>query len=277
VKNRATGPWASQETCNRLLGLTDWNRALVLQSVAKRFYQPPLSGQLNNLERRQTLENELKGVRQEMNAAAASQAREAFLEALGHAPDDHYLHEGYAEFLQSVGDLKAATAEWRRVRELLPQDFLSEYQLGRLLAMQGQWEEAESSLRRVVAAHPSMVEAWFELGNVHAGEEKYDQALADYEQVRRRQPQDFRVLYVMGKALAKLKRRPEAMEQFRQAIKLNPNYWDAHFELAGELSFDERIPEASVEGSCSPNKNSSMRLSGNLKKPFVWNPTTRLP
>ena len=247
VKSRATGAWASQETCERLLGLTDWNRTLVIQSLVRRFYQPPLSGQFNNLQRREALENRMKDLRQRMNPATAEQAREQLHDALKHAPDDHYLHETLATFLQSIGDLRAATSEWRRVHELLPQDSLSYYQLGRLLSLQSQWTEAETCLSQVVAAHPSMVEAWSELGNVHAGQEKYERALADYEQARQRRPQDPRIFCGMGKALAKLKRRPEAIERFRQAIQLNPDYWEAHFELAGELAFDEKIPEAKAE------------------------------
>jgi tetratricopeptide (TPR) repeat protein len=247
VKAREAGAWASQETCESLLGLTDWNRSLVIQSLVQRFYQPPLSGQFNNLQRREALENRMKDLRQRMNPATAEQAREQFHDALKHAPDDHYLHETFAAFLQSIGDLRAATSEWRRVHELLPQDFLSYYQLGRLLSLQSQWTEAETCLSQVVAAHPSMVEAWSELGNVHAGQEKYERALADYEQARQRRPQDPRVFCGMGKALAKLKRRPEAIERFRQAIQLNPDYWEAHFELAGELAFDEKIPEAKAE------------------------------
>ena len=247
VMSRATGTWASQEVCERLLGLTDWNRSLVIQLLVRRFYQPPLSGQFNNLQRREALENRMKDLRQRMNPATAEQAREQFHDALKRAPDDHYLHETFAAFLQSIGDLRAATSEWRRVHELLPQDFLSYYQLGRLLSLQSQWTEAETCLSQVVAAHPSMVEAWSELGNVHAGQEKYERALADYEQARQRRPQDPRIFCGMGKALAKLKRRPEAIERFRRAIQLNPDHWEAHFELAGELAFDEKIPEAKAE------------------------------
>ncbi len=36
VRSHAAGGWASQETCERLLGLTDWNRNLVLQEPSFR-------------------------------------------------------------------------------------------------------------------------------------------------------------------------------------------------------------------------------------------------
>jgi len=239
--------WLGQAGCEDLLGLTDWNRSLVLQSVLRRYAQPPLSSQPNNAQRTASVQATLATLRGGMNAAGADRSRQQFQEALQHAPDDHYLHENFAGFLQSIGDLPAATAEWRRVHELLPRDFLSLYQLGRMLMLQGQWAEAESCLEDVVAAHPSMVEAWLDLGRVHAGREQYERAIADYEQARRLRPQDPRALCDMGKALEKLHRRPEAIERLRQSIQVSPNYWEAHFELGGEYAFDDKVPEAKAE------------------------------
>ena len=44
ITSRATGPWASQERCERLLGLTDWNRLSVFQEIARRARASPLYG-----------------------------------------------------------------------------------------------------------------------------------------------------------------------------------------------------------------------------------------
>jgi tetratricopeptide (TPR) repeat protein len=247
VTSKAAGPWASQKTCDRLLGLSDWNRALVLQSVIRRFSQPPLSSQFNNVQRRQAIEEQIRGLKQQMTPAAAPAARKTIEEAIQHAPADHYLHEVFAEFLQSTGDLAEATRQWQTVHELLPQDFLSYYQLGRLYSLQGLWPQAETCLSQVVAAHSGMIEAWHELGNVHFGQEQYQRALADYEEARKRRPRDPKILCDLGKTLAKLKRRPQAIACFREAIQFNPDDWDAHFQLAGELSFDGKIPEAQAE------------------------------
>ncbi len=247
IKDKPAGAWLSEENCEKLLGLSDWNRVLVLQAVIRRFLQPPLSSQYNNLLRRQSLEARIDELKKSMTPASAAQARKDFEEAIKHAPDDHYLHEVFAGFLQAIGDLPEATHEWKKVHELLPQDFLSYYQLGRLYSLQSLWPEAETCLAEVVAVHPSMIEAWYELGSVHDAQGKEERALADYEEARKRRPRDPRTLCAMGKTLAKLKRRPEAVDRFRQAIQLDTNYWDAHFQLAGELAFDERLPEAQAE------------------------------
>ena len=54
-----TNVWVSQETCDRLLGLTDWNRCAVTEMMIDRLHHPPLSDQSNNAERMQWLRDEV--------------------------------------------------------------------------------------------------------------------------------------------------------------------------------------------------------------------------
>jgi tetratricopeptide (TPR) repeat protein len=247
IASHAVGGWATQETCERRLGLTDWNRSLIIQSMIGRMRQPPLSSQLNNDGRLKVLEDRVNQFRPRMNAAAAARAREDFLKTLQSAPDDYLLRENFALFLQSIGDVMQATAEWRRIHDLLPQDFITYFQLGRLLATQGQWAEAESSLRQAVELHPSLTEGWYELGNVHSSEEKFEQALADYNRARQQRPQDPQTAFRMAKVLAKLNRHPEAIQLYREVIKLNPGFWEAHYDLGGELDSANQLAQARAE------------------------------
>ena len=94
-----TNVWISQKTCDRLLGLTDWNRGAVTEMMIDRLHHPPLSGQSNNAGRMQLLRDELKDLRQRVNPAAAQQASEIYLSAINRAPQDYLLHENFAEFL----------------------------------------------------------------------------------------------------------------------------------------------------------------------------------
>jgi tetratricopeptide (TPR) repeat protein len=247
IASHAVGGWATQETCERRLGLTDWNRSLVIQHMIGRMQQPPLSSQLDNDGRLKVLEDRVNQFRPRMNAAAVAKAREDFLETLQSAPDDYLLRENFALFLQSIGDVTQATAEWRRIHDLLPQDFVTYFQLGRLFATQGQWAEAESSLRQAVELHPSLTAGWYELGNVHASEEKFELALADYNRARQQRPQDPQTAFRMAKVLAKLNRHTEAIQLYREVIKLNPGFWEAHYDLGGELDSANQLVEARAE------------------------------
>jgi tetratricopeptide (TPR) repeat protein len=243
----ATNGWASQAACEQRLGLSDWNRVLIIQEMVGRLQQPPLSGQLNNAARVTKMETQVNELHSRMDAAAAARAGADFQAALQNAPDDYYLRENYALFLQSVGDLPHATEEWRRIHEMLPHDYLAYFQLGRMLELQGQWPEAEASFRHAVEIHPTLTEGWIELGNVLANEEKFADALASFATAQKQRPHDAKIIFRSGKVLAQLNRRAEAVRKYREAIRLNPADWEPHFQLGGELDSAGRLAEAGTE------------------------------
>jgi tetratricopeptide (TPR) repeat protein len=245
--NPAAGGWAAQGVCERRLGLSDWNRILVLQHMIGRLQQPPFAGQSDHTQRFAVLKSDLELVRARTNALAAVQVRKDFQATLLRAPEDYLLRENFALFLQAIGDLPAATAEWRRIQEWLPHDYLACFQLGRLLGGQSQWTESETWLRRAVKMHPGLTEGWYELGNVLASQEKFEPALAEYSRARQQRPQDPQIAFRMGKALGRLKRHPEAIERYREVVRLDPGFWEAHYELGGELDALNQLQDAAGE------------------------------
>ena len=247
ITKQAVGGWATQASCERRLGLTDWNRSLVFRHMLERLQQPPLSSQAGNAGRVKALADRLNRLGAGMNADAAAGAREEFLAAIQAAPDDWCLRESHALFLQSIGDLPQATAEWRWIHDWLPQDFITDFQLGRLLAMQEQWAEAEALLRQAVEFHPGMTEGWRELGDVEAAQGRFDPALSDYKRARQQQPRDPETVVRMAQVLSKMNRHEEAVRLYGEAIKLDPGFWEAHFELGGELDSAGRLAEAGAE------------------------------
>jgi tetratricopeptide (TPR) repeat protein len=242
-----TSGWASQADCESRLGMSDWNRSLVIQHMIGRMQQPPLSSQSDNARRLEVLQERVNRLHAQMNDAAAARVKADFLKTLERAPEDFWLRENFALFLQSTGDGPGAVAEWRHIHDLLPQDFLAYFQLGRLLGSQGQWAEGEASLRRAVEIHPSLTEGWIELGNVLASQEKYEAALTAYARARQQRPHDSQTLFRMGMVLAKLNRHAEAVEDYRAAIQLNPANWETHFELGGELDSANQLDAARDE------------------------------
>ncbi len=249
------GAWASQAQCDDRLGLTDWNRALVLEEMAGRLQLPPFSGQAGNEQRIARLKARVGKLHGRMNATAAAAARDNFEKQLQRAPDDFTLRENYAAFLQATGDVPGAVAQWRRVHELLPQDYLPYFQLGHMLHGAGQLAEAETDLRTALAMRPALTEGWIELGDVLAAEEKFPEALADYEAARRQRPADARIVFRMGKVHAMMNDHAAAMDGYREAIKLDPGNWEAHYELAGELDAAGRLAEARDEFGAAAKLN----------------------
>jgi tetratricopeptide (TPR) repeat protein len=242
-----TNFWAAQETCDQLLALTDWNRCAVVETMVDRLKRPPLSGQANNTERMRLLRDEARELRQHVNPAAAQKAVEIYLAAINRTPRDHLLHENFAEFLESSGDLKQAVAQWQRMQELLPHSCEPFYQTGRLLSELGQWAEAEAVLTKAVTLRPRLAEGWFELGGVHLSTQEFESALHNYNRARQLDPANATYCAYAGKALSKLNRQAEAVQLYRQAIQLQPDLWEVHFALGDELGAASQFAEAENE------------------------------
>jgi tetratricopeptide (TPR) repeat protein len=241
------GVWPSQETCERRLGLTDWNRAAVIAVAMNRLRQPPLGSRLNNSQILESFQAAAKQLRQRMTPAAAKTATENYLAAIQGAPNDHFLRENYAEFLESTGDLKQAAAQWQQVCDLMPRNCSAFYEAGRLLSLQGQWAAAQAALSQAVSLRPSQAYVWYELGKVHLATEKFDTALQAYNRARQLDPQNALYCIAAGNASSKLNHHAEAISLYRQAIRLRPDFLEAHFALGSELVAGKQFPEAYSE------------------------------
>ncbi len=231
----AANGWLAQAECEKRLGLSPWNRAEVLHLMVERMQFPPLSGQAGNLERKSALESRIKAELARVNRDEAGFARQNFETFLAQRPDDFSLRQNYAVFLEMSGDAPAATAQWQRFCDLLPQDSLGYFEAGRLLVPQQQFAQAETSLRHAVAIRPSRTDGWIELGNSLAMQKKYSEALECYDTALKQDSLDPQTLLRRGKALAHLNRHEEAMASYRAGLLLKPEDGLIHHELGLEL------------------------------------------
>jgi tetratricopeptide (TPR) repeat protein len=245
IASRARQPaWASQAECERLLGLSNWNRALVLEHMSGRFTLPPFSSQSNSAGRIETLQSRARQLRARAGTNEAAEARQNFADELERWPADFLLRENFALFLQATGDLTNAIAQWHVVHGLIPHDYLPWFQLGRLLGGQAQWTDSETDLREAVKIHPTLTEGWLELGNVLASQKKFSEALSAYSTARKQRPQDAVTVFRIAKVYASMDQHDSAVQFYREASKLNPTDWEPHYELGGELDSKGQLDEA---------------------------------
>jgi tetratricopeptide (TPR) repeat protein len=247
LRNRASEGWASQATCERRLGLTDWNRYKVLEDVQQRLTQAPFTDQLNHSEQVESLKAQVSELQQRFDKSAATEARELCLDALKRAPEDHRLHESYAEFLEGTGDLKEAISQWEQVSRLIPHHHVAYFQAGRLHARLGDLKTARANLAQAVTLRPNLAEGWLELGNVDASLGDREQALRDYEREQQLAPKDHRAYYRVGKVLSAQNHQSDAIKAFRSSLLLKPTYWEARYALGEELAFSGEIEAARKE------------------------------
>ncbi|MHB1309857.1 MAG: tetratricopeptide repeat protein [Limisphaerales bacterium] len=245
LTREAAPDWTSQAICEERLALSDWNRYGVLESMIQRLLDAPYTNQLNHLPRLRSAWSRLQEVKSRLTPSARFEAVPLYEDAIRRTPADHRLHENYAEFLEATGELAKATAEWQRVRELLPHHFLGGYHAGRLLARQKKYPEAREALNQALALRPDLTEAHAELGSILAAEGKPEEALRRYDEALRLRPESgARLQLERADALVRLNRREEAIEALREAIRLRPTYWEARYLLGVEMAVDGKLDEA---------------------------------
>ena len=247
IRENAMPKWASQEKCERLLGLTDWNRLPVVEEVIRRLKEPPLSAQSNNSERLEALQRLAAFLRERIKTDSIAETRELYKEALSRAPEGHFLHEAFAEFLEATGDNKQAIVERKTVRELAPHYYFSYFTLGTLLKAQGDLAGAKDALIQAARLNPRQGDVRIELGAVYALEKNWTSALTEFELAHQISPADPRSLLYGADALRQLNRREESIAMLREAVRLAPDYWQARYRLGETLAMQGQIAVAAEE------------------------------
>jgi tetratricopeptide (TPR) repeat protein len=247
VRQRAAPTWLSQEMCERRLGLTDWNRRNDLVEILRRRQKPPLNQQDNNVQQSKTLREEISRLSRKMDANDASAARAIYLDAIARAPEDLDLYSNFADFLESIGAIKEALAEWQTLQRLMPPYYLADFQEGRMFERTGDLAAARASFVRALALRPGMAAAWFELSNIDASQGQFDSALKEVDHAAQLEPAQGVFQACAGKLLAKMNRHQDAIARYRQAIDVQPDYVDGHLSLGTELAADGKMADAKNE------------------------------
>ena len=246
LRHAATTNWLSEEQCEQLLGLTDWNRVSTLEEVARRIQAPPFTDQLDNGRRLTRLNNQISECRARMESTPSAQVVQVYETALTADPQDFRLHENFAEFLEATHDPRAVL-ERQKVCELIPHFYFPFYRLGLDWEEQGRFAEARQALQQAAALKPAQGEIRLQLGTVYARQGQWAAAWEELELARQLSPEDAHVHLYAGEVLWKLNRRPDSLARLREATRLQPDYWEAHYRLGDELAQQEDVAAAAAE------------------------------
>jgi tetratricopeptide (TPR) repeat protein len=241
------GEWASQELCEHRLGLSDWNRSKVLQDMLTRYKRPPLSDQANNESRAKEVRDWEKRLALRMDPVGAAKARADFEDAVAHAPDDYYLRQKYAAFLEDLHDTPAALAQWIEVQKLIPHNAMPYFAIGKAFGSQGKILEAEDNLRIAADLRPEFGPTWLVLAQLDMNQSKIDKALQEIDRAKQLAPKSPQVHFAYGRAYTKMHRNADAIASYRRTIELDPDFWQAHSELGVQLADEGNTDESRKE------------------------------
>lgn len=249
LKTTKRPEWATPDLCARRLGLSDWNRFAVYESVLSRIQDAPFTNQIDHARHVRMIQARMAELRPNLQPPNYMDARAVYEESLARMPGDFRLHENFAEFLESIGELAEARQHWEKVRDAIPHHCLPYYQVGRLASRLGTLPAAEADLTRALALRPDFPEARLELGQVYARQKQFDRAIAEYRAVLAGHPDTPAAYLRLADALATQGKRADATATLQESIRIRPNQWEARFLLGVELAAQDKVKEAGEQFS----------------------------
>ncbi|MBX3745933.1 MAG: tetratricopeptide repeat protein [Verrucomicrobiae bacterium] len=244
VRTRDAGSWISPEASATRLALTPWARSAAVEIMLRRCVDAPFTNRVNHAEQIDLLAAEAARQRRALTPETARFVRGIFTNAVASAPSDHHLRRSHAEFLEAIGDLNGAIAEWDRVREWLPHHPVAWLQAGSLRRLAGRPDDAQPLIERAVALQPDWPEAHLELTEVFLARGRPAQAIPAALAAVRLQPDQARAHIRLAHAYGADRRTADAIASLETAVSLDPASWEARYLLGVEYAMQDRLEPA---------------------------------
>jgi Tfp pilus assembly protein PilF len=135
---------------------------------------------------------------------------------------------------------------WRHALACTPENSEAEFSLAEALDRQGRRDDAVAHYRRAQKGATDFA-PFNSLGRVFAVEGNYDEAITQFRRALEFEPNSALIHTNLGMALSRQGRADEAREHFRRALEIDPRDARAHRELAHLLSLDQNTDEARAE------------------------------
>ena len=155
---------------------------------------------------------------------------------------DEMLQESQA--LLSAGRLPEATAAFRSVLALDPENWAALNALASIALQRGDLSEAIERYSALLARRPDFAEGYYKRGNAYNRSGALAEALADYDQAVTLDPKYAYAFCNRGTVLERLKRWSDALASYDRAVELNPLDAFAYYNRASVLRELERLDEA---------------------------------
>ncbi len=147
------------------------------------------------------------------------------------APTDVFVRVNYAIELGRRGDYAKAFPILQQVLKEQPNNWLANYNLGRICYEVGMFPLSESYLERTAQLNPDIPETYLQLGLIDIKTNRLDLAEQNMRKALARRPEEPTFLFALGVALQQENKCAEARQEFTQALSIEPGFPHAQEQL----------------------------------------------
>jgi tetratricopeptide (TPR) repeat protein len=150
-------------------------------------------------------------------------------------PDSASPHSTLATIYTQQNRLEEAAAEFKKAREINPQDDNVNLSYAKVLILLANYDGALPIIKDYLQRHPEAFDGYYLSGVVDRDLGNYSAAKVALEHAIRLDPNHYDARYNLGVALAKSGEPAAARPQLEKAVQLDPSAPEAHFQLASVL------------------------------------------
>lgn len=216
------------EVCRETLALTDYDELRLTEEVLALRSRAPFIFQSDYSNRIETLRRRIAELKTRIHADAVLAA---YNSALNRRPDDAWLWEGLARFLDTGGNPASAVAAWKRVADARPSHNHTQIKYALALGRAGRGAEALALAKSVAARVPRLSGVQKSLGDILAQLGDFNGAVAQYRLAVGLDPANTDALVNLGTLRMREGAEAEAESLLRRALELQDNT-TAHNSLA---------------------------------------------
>ncbi len=251
-------PLPRKDVCAEMLAYFDHEKQRFANLYLLKFQkEAPFTNQLYSRERIKQLRQQLMALSDNVKPAALKSLDPQYRSAIESNPLDWWLHWKYGEYLEQLGQNKAAIKKLQSVLEMVPNNYLAYGRIAGLHFKERDVNKAIEYYSKAIESYPIYTEAYLNLGIFHHGLKQYDKAVYYYKETIRlglylaetynklavvlheqgeskaaieafnegitRVPNNFKLNYNFGVMLLQQKQHDAAMTAFRRALAIDPN------------------------------------------------------
>jgi tetratricopeptide (TPR) repeat protein len=242
-------PGLSQAECAKRLAYTGWDRHESAVKILDGFIRkPPFTNQLYHQNFVEEMVRKIESLKIHMTPEALEKAAAEYRRVIEKTPGDWVLHWKYGKLLaEDLKDYRNAAEQYHLVQQLVPHSHLGHTAMGQVYRGLGELDGAVAQYQQAIRIKPTCIEAHYYLGWAYMRQNKMDLAKEYFSKTIRLQPDYMPAYNDLAEILYRQGRIDEAIETCRRGLVFSPNSSLLHGNLGMLLNMKGHRQEAIEE------------------------------